>query len=468
MTLKESISLPGGNSQSNEYIVKSNATKKNDDSAVLHAKNISSDQQPSVFDVLIREIKSILLPIGYPDSVATEYMQFQFWDTLQELLGYLKSLITSHANLTSIGVGNASVSIISVLLANTITNLITRLLGLYISARYARIFGCNMKVFWLFSSMISIICGFITLIAAIFTQYYMYLLIISGVIGTIGNVPGSIASAGLAHHLAKNKNYSDVAAKEGNQNRVGKLIMISFSYHFILFISNNSVIYAWFAYVFLVLCQIYCIFKSIQTLQLKSINHIRLDCILNIFCNSNIINIKSKNIDVDITPFKISQIESMSVFKVLHFFDFELLSLVLPSYLVNLDEYNIYFGKSLKHLVNNTSIAWNKHIQLFKNSNYMIVIESNKKQILVFENKNTTSQDQIVAYFHAYLIKQEIEKRKVSLTKRLNGQQGYQIVEKCSVTCQNNASKLIKALETCGWDTDDTKFGSERWCCQWK
>ena len=48
---------------------------------------------------------SVLLPRGFPDSVAPEYMQYQLWDTLQVMMADLRSILISNAGLIGAGVG---------------------------------------------------------------------------------------------------------------------------------------------------------------------------------------------------------------------------------------------------------------------------------------------------------------------------------------------------------------------------
>ena len=67
-------------------------------------------------------------------------------------------------NLFIKGVGDSSVKISNVLLTWTLKDLITMIIGLYVSTLGAKIYGANMKIFWFTSSLISAICGF---------QYYL-------------------------------------------------------------------------------------------------------------------------------------------------------------------------------------------------------------------------------------------------------------------------------------------------------
>lgn len=41
--------------------------------------------------------KSTFLPAGYPDSVRPQYLKYQFWDSVQGLSSYLRSVLTTKA-----------------------------------------------------------------------------------------------------------------------------------------------------------------------------------------------------------------------------------------------------------------------------------------------------------------------------------------------------------------------------------
>ena len=59
---------------------------------------------------LATELKSIFLPVGYPDSVRPEYLRFQAFDTLQAACSYLRSILTTSAILRAAGVGEDQAS----------------------------------------------------------------------------------------------------------------------------------------------------------------------------------------------------------------------------------------------------------------------------------------------------------------------------------------------------------------------
>eukprot|EP01083_Nonionella_stella_P091116 254647_1 len=430
--LKESIELPGGHQQHSYYTLDPNGyiIQQSDANHVAFAISFSALKTK-----LIGQLSSVLLPIGYPSTVTPEYMQFQLYDTIQELCGYLKGIIMNQASLTGLGVGDSSVKISNVLLTWTIKDLITMVLGLYISTLGSKIYGANMKIFWFTSSLVSALCGFVTLLAAIYTQHYGLLFIVSSILSTIGNVPGSIAKAGLAHHLAKVRNYSDVAAKEGNQSRCSKIIMIYAAYKYIEYMADN-IILAWISYVILVAIQLFCIYKSIQTLILKDVNHSRMELILNAW-------FVEKSAD-HMTPQYVANRESMSVLNVLHFF-------------VADNKWNLYFGHSLTDLDENIDIQW--YMNTFKDCNFMTVMNNKQQNIMVFLNKKASARERILAYYVGYNIRWKIQKLKHRLYESL--------INECITDCKENGDAFINAMIESGWDVNDVKFCNQGWICQW-
>eukprot|EP01035_Chromulina_nebulosa_P056487 gene56487-77415_t len=57
---------------------------------------------------VIHSIRNILLttflPIGYPDSVRPEYLEYQAWDCIQGISSYLRSVLTTKSLLQGAGV----------------------------------------------------------------------------------------------------------------------------------------------------------------------------------------------------------------------------------------------------------------------------------------------------------------------------------------------------------------------------
>jgi hypothetical protein len=64
----------------------------------------------SYLESTINAARNTFLPVGYPQSVRPEYLEYQTWDTVQALSSYLRGIFTTRALLAGVGVGNANAS----------------------------------------------------------------------------------------------------------------------------------------------------------------------------------------------------------------------------------------------------------------------------------------------------------------------------------------------------------------------
>lgn len=63
--------------------------------------------------------QDLFLPIGYPNSVAEGYLEYQFYDSLQGLCSYLRGVVSTSAVLSATGVGNAEATAMSAAMVST-------------------------------------------------------------------------------------------------------------------------------------------------------------------------------------------------------------------------------------------------------------------------------------------------------------------------------------------------------------
>ena len=78
--------------------------------APAQASDMSTTNESSSRSFITRVFLRTVLPVGYPQSVAPEYVKFQLYDTLQEASGYFRGLLSTQAYLTGLGVGDESTS----------------------------------------------------------------------------------------------------------------------------------------------------------------------------------------------------------------------------------------------------------------------------------------------------------------------------------------------------------------------
>ncbi|CAL5428682.1 unnamed protein product [Camellia sinensis] len=84
--------------------------------AIITASSTSSSiairRSGSRFNQLWTRILQAFVPEGFPSSVTPDYLPFQIWDSLQGLSTYVRTMLSTQALLSAIGVGEKSATVI--------------------------------------------------------------------------------------------------------------------------------------------------------------------------------------------------------------------------------------------------------------------------------------------------------------------------------------------------------------------
>lgn len=131
------------------------------------------------------------LPINYPDSVTSDYLQYQVYDTVQGLCSYLRGLLCTQSVLIGIGVGNSTATInnamINWLLRDGIGMLGSIIYGYYNSA----VFSINIKQYRIFADCINDIGLTLDLLSALVPdRYFIYIICMGTLCRSICGVAG--------------------------------------------------------------------------------------------------------------------------------------------------------------------------------------------------------------------------------------------------------------------------------------
>jgi len=123
----------------------------------------------------------------------------------------------------------------------------------------------------MFTEYLEAFCDVLMLCQKSAPAHFLPIMVIHSIIGTLKGICNSINGAPLVRHLALIKNESDVAAKEGNQSRMLKLVAIIGGYYFLQY-TNQDVYRSFMAFVFLVSLKIFCQYKATNILELRTLN----------------------------------------------------------------------------------------------------------------------------------------------------------------------------------------------------
>lgn len=95
------------------------------------------------------------LPIGYPQSVKKDYLEFQIYDSIQGACSYLRSILTTTAIFKGMGVGDSNASLLSATYTWVLKDLTSMLGSLLFSSMASNQFNQNIRAWRLFADVIN-------------------------------------------------------------------------------------------------------------------------------------------------------------------------------------------------------------------------------------------------------------------------------------------------------------------------
>ncbi|KAN0036518.1 hypothetical protein ACTFIV_001816 [Dictyostelium citrinum] len=230
----------------------------------------------------------LFLPNGYPDSVTTDYFGYQFWDSIQALCSTITGTLATRAILKGYGVGDSSATVASATtqwLIRDGTGMIGRIVFAW---RKGTDLDCNSKKWRYSADILNNIGMAFEMISPLFSHRLFLPLSCVGLIAkSICGVAGGCTKASLTQHFAKRDNLADVSAKDGSQetaiNLVGMLLSVVVS----SFITDNTpLIFTWLVFLFFTSLHLFCNYRAVSAVQLKSINRYRAYLIYDYFIHN--------------------------------------------------------------------------------------------------------------------------------------------------------------------------------------
>nr|XP_049601251.1 RUS1 family protein C16orf58 homolog isoform X5 [Syngnathus scovelli] len=162
-------------------------------------------------------MKSVFLPQGYPESVSGDYLQYQFWDTVQAFSSSLSGTLATQASLRGVGVGNQEATVA----AATVTWLLrdgTSMLGRIVFAWLkGNKLDSEAKKWRLFADILNDVAMFMEILAPFFPAWFTLIACTSGLFKAVVGVAGGATRAALTVHQARRDNMADISAKDGSQ-----------------------------------------------------------------------------------------------------------------------------------------------------------------------------------------------------------------------------------------------------------
>uniref|UniRef100_A0A7N6FMA1 RUS family member 1 n=1 Tax=Anabas testudineus TaxID=64144 RepID=A0A7N6FMA1_ANATE len=247
---------------------------------------------------VIGVFKSVFLPQGYPESVSDDYLQYQFWDTVQAFSSSLSGTLATQASLKGVGVGNQEATVA----AATVTWLLrdgTGMLGRILFAwQKGSKLDSDAKKWRLFADVLNDIAMFMEILAPYFPACFTLIVCSAGVFKSIVGVAGGATRAALTVHQARRDNMADISAKDGSQETLVNLAGLLVSLILIPLVTDNPILTLSLFFLFTIL-HLFANYKAVRSVVMETFNEARLSIVLHQYLSDKRI----------LTPFEANQRE---------------------------------------------------------------------------------------------------------------------------------------------------------------
>ncbi|XP_022878335.1 protein root UVB sensitive 3-like isoform X2 [Olea europaea var. sylvestris] len=195
------------------------------------------------FNYFSRRFLDAFVPEGFPSSVTPDYVPFQIWDSLQGLSTYVRTMLSTQALLSAIGVGENSATVIGATFQWFLRDLTGMLGGILFAFYQGSNLDSNAKMWRLVADLMNDIAG----------------------------VASGATRAALTQHFALQDNAADISAKEGSQETVATMLGMALGM-FLAHITLGHSLAIWFCFLSLTVFHIYANYKAVRCLSLTTLN----------------------------------------------------------------------------------------------------------------------------------------------------------------------------------------------------
>ena len=268
-------------------------------------KIAQSTENFSITNSILSIFIKTFLPAGYPNSVRSEYLSYQFWDSLKGLCSYLRSVFSIQAILIGAGVGNSEASAIATTLAWVMKDGIGMLGSLLFAYLYSDTFEVNVKEWRLVADVLCNIALTFDMLLTFMPDYFFEITSISSVCKSCCGLVAGATKARISAHFANKGHLADVTAKESTQETAVTLIGLVIGIFCTKYISISPRI-TWILFITLSFIHQYANYELVRVLVLDTYNPQRLYLIV-----KYILNKKTNGCDDIPTPKEISKLENI-------------------------------------------------------------------------------------------------------------------------------------------------------------
>ncbi|KAI5062065.1 hypothetical protein GOP47_0022604 [Adiantum capillus-veneris] len=374
-------------------------------------------------------LTSGFLPEGYPDSVTSDYLGFQFWDTLQGLSTYIRSMLSTNALLSGIGVGKTSATVIGATFQWFLRDFTGMLGGVVFTIYQGSNLDCKAKQWRLAADFMNDIGMLMDLISPLFPRLFISILCLGSLARSVTGVASGATRAALTQHFALQQNAADISAKEGSQETAATLVGMLMGM-LLAEVSSGHTGAIWLCFLTLTGFHMFANYKAVRCLCLTSLNQDRIKIVLQAYLATGRV----------LTPSDVSSREVLlpQFSTIKHFCSHQ--GVVMGAKISTID----YEG-------------WQRFPQMvrrYAKGSYMIY--PHRGIIFVILHRYATREDHLKSYVHALVA--------ASLLQSFDADESE---NSSCVWMESNYPVFLSELHASGWNVNRIHMVPERWRAEW-
>ncbi|XP_043942562.1 RUS family member 1 [Protopterus annectens] len=239
-----------------------------------------SEKEPAKHQTLKAFFTSVFLPQGYPDSVSSDYLTYQIWDTIQAFASSITGTLATQGTLRGVGVGDNTATVVGA----TVTWILKDGTGMLGRILFAWMKGtkldCDAKKWRLFADVLNDVAIFMEIVAPAFPLCFTLIVCIAGVFKSIVGVAGGATRAALTMHQAQRDNMADVSAKDGSQETLVNLAGLLVSLLLIPLVTD-SIRLTYILFILFTSLHLFANYRAVRGIVMETLNQSRLRIVLN-------------------------------------------------------------------------------------------------------------------------------------------------------------------------------------------
>ncbi|KAL0907175.1 hypothetical protein M5K25_025723 [Dendrobium thyrsiflorum] len=378
------------------------------------------------------KILEAFVPEGFPTSVTPDYVPFQIWDSLQGLSTYIRSMLSTQALLSAIGVGEKSATVIGATFQWFLRDFTGMLGGILFTFYQGSNLDNNAKMWRLVADFMNDLGMLMDLISPLFPSALVLIVCLGSLSRSFTGVASGATRAALTQHFSLENNAADISAKESSQETIATMVGMALGM-LLAHLTRGYPLAVWVSFLLLTFFHMYANYKAVRCLSLTTLNSRRGSILLQNFM---------KNGQV-VTPQQVSKME--------HIFP----SLANPwssSNGISLHR-RVYLGVKVSGLNHHDMVELSgSTISHYKKANYLLLERDGVVRAII--HKQATPADILQSFIHALVLAIITEQSKaVHIESRLWMDENY--------------NDFITKLRSAGWEVERLLIPSIVWRAQW-